>query len=245
MNAMATPHMAYFNHAGASLMSPTVIDTVVAHLQLESRIGGYAAAMQQQATLDQVYARAAQLLNGDTDEIALTDSHSRGWRDVLSCLHFSKGDRILVAHSEWGGNYAALAHMAQRSGASLEVIPATAKGEVCLDSLAHMLDERVRLVSLTWLPANGGLIQPAAKVGALTRAAGIPFFLDAAQAVGQLPVVGITCVAKQGLNRIFAARSQVDDGRVQGIVGGQDALEIVAHGDFTKRFLTLNTDVRL
>jgi selenocysteine lyase/cysteine desulfurase len=165
-----------------------VIDTVVAHLQLESRIGGYAAAMQQQATLDQVYARAAQLLNCDTDEIALTDSHSRGWRNVLSCLQFSKGDRILVARSEWGGNYAALAHMAQRSGASLEVIPATATGEVCLDSLAHMLDERVRLVSLTWLPANGGLIQPAAKVGALTRAAGIPFFLDAAQAVGQLPV---------------------------------------------------------
>jgi len=185
---MATPHTAYFNHAGASLMSQSVIDTVVAHLQLETRIGGYAAATQQQANLDQVCARAAQLLNSDTDEIALTDSHSRGWRDVLSCLQFSEGDRILVARSEWGGNYAALAHMAQRSGASLEVIPATATGEVCLDSLAHMLDERVRLVSLTWLPANGGLIQPAAKVGALTRAAGIPFFLDAAQAVGQLPV---------------------------------------------------------
>lgn len=185
---MATSNVAYFNHAGASLMSPAVLDTVVAHLQLESRIGGYAAAMQQQAALDQIYARAAQLLNCDTDEVALTDSHSRGWRDVLSCLHFSQGDRILVARSEWGGNYAALAHVAQRSGASVDIIPSTATGEVCLDALAHMIDERVRLVSLTWLPANGGLIQPAAKVGALTRAAGIPFFLDAAQAVGQLPV---------------------------------------------------------
>lgn len=185
---MATSNVAYFNHAGASLMSPAVLDTVVTHLQLESRIGGYAAAMQQQPALDQVYARAAQLLNCDTDEVALTDSHSRGWRDVLSCLHFSQGDRILVARSEWGGNYAALAHMAQRSGASVDIIPSTATGEVCLDALAHMIDERVRLVSLTWLPANGGLIQPAAKVGALTRAAGIPFFLDAAQAVGQMPV---------------------------------------------------------
>jgi hypothetical protein len=33
--------LAYFNHAGASLMSTAVLDTVVAHLQLESRIGGY------------------------------------------------------------------------------------------------------------------------------------------------------------------------------------------------------------
>jgi cysteine desulfurase/selenocysteine lyase len=185
---MTRSNLAYFNHAGASLMSDAVVDTVTTHLQLESRIGGYAAAMQRQAALDQVYARAAQLLNCDADEIALTDSHSRGWRDVLSCLQFSQGDRILVARSEWGGNYAALAHMAQRSGASLEVIPSTATGEVCLDALAQMIDERVRLVSLTWLPANGGLIQPAEKVGALTRAAGIPFFVDAAQAVGQLPV---------------------------------------------------------
>jgi selenocysteine lyase/cysteine desulfurase len=46
----------------------------------------------------------------------------------------------------------------------------------------------VRLISLTWLPANGGLIQPAAQVGALAHAAKIPFFLDAAQAVGQMPV---------------------------------------------------------
>ena len=51
-----------------------------------------------------------------------------------------------------------------------------------------MLDDRVRLISLTWLPANGGLINPAAAVGALAQVAGVPFVLDAAQAVGQLPV---------------------------------------------------------
>jgi len=43
-------------------------------------------------------------------------------------------------------------------------------------------------VALTWLPANGGLINPAAAVGRVTRAAGVPYYLDAAQAVGQLPV---------------------------------------------------------
>ncbi len=169
-------------------MSDAVVNTMTSHLQLESRIGGYAAAMQMQTSLDRIYSNAAALLGCDADEVALTDSHSRGWRDVLSCLQFSQGDRILVARSEWGGNYAALTHMAQRSGASLEVIPTTDTGEVCLDALARMMDHRVRLVSLTWLPANGGLIQPAAHVGALTRAAGVPFFLDASQAMGQLPI---------------------------------------------------------
>ena len=51
-----------------------------------------------------------------------------------------------------------------------------------------MLDERVRLVSLTWLPANGGLINDAAAIGKVTRAAGIPYFVDAGQALGQIPV---------------------------------------------------------
>lgn len=51
-----------------------------------------------------------------------------------------------------------------------------------------MLDERVRLVSLTWLPANGGLINDAAAVGRVTSVAGVPYLIDAGQALGQLPV---------------------------------------------------------
>jgi cysteine desulfurase / selenocysteine lyase len=51
-----------------------------------------------------------------------------------------------------------------------------------------MLDPRVKLVSLTWLPANGGLINDAVAIGRVTHAAGIPYFVDAGQALGQMPV---------------------------------------------------------
>ena len=179
---------AYFNSAGASLMSRPVISAMVDHLHRESALGAYGAAAAVATELADLYSAAAQLLGCDPDEIALTEGHAAGWRQVMSTMQFSPGDRILVGRSEWGGNYAALTHIARRCGAFVEVIPSNEFGEVCLTQLAAMLDERVRLISLTWLPANGGLINPAAAVGALAQAAGVPFVLDAAQAVGQLPI---------------------------------------------------------
>src|SRR5438128_2657109 len=57
-----------------------------------------------------------------------------------------------------------------------------------VDALEQMLDERVRLVSLVHVPTQSGLVNPAAEVGRVTRAAGVPLVLDACQSVGQLPV---------------------------------------------------------
>src|SRR3546814_6154737 len=67
-------------------------------------------------------------------------------------------------------------------------MPCGANGRVAPDALQAMLDERVKLISLTWLPANGGLINPAAAIGAIAHRHGIAYIVDAAQALGQLPI---------------------------------------------------------
>lgn len=68
-----------------------------------------------------------------------------------------------------------------------------------------MLDSRVRLIALTWLPANGGLINPAAAVGQLARNWRIPYFIDAGQALGQLPcdVQALGCDVLKGAGRKY------------------------------------------
>jgi cysteine desulfurase/selenocysteine lyase len=203
----ATPGCAtsvHFNHAGASLMSAATLAAITEQLQREASLGPHEAAAMVQGKLDQARADAARLLNAAVGEIAFTPSGSAGWGLAFAALpQLRAGDRILVGRHEWGGNLATMQRAAVRAGARVEVIACREDGSVDPDALAAMIDERVRLVALTWLPANGGLINDAAAIGRVTRAAGIPYFADAGQALGQIPVdvEAIGCDVLKGAGR--------------------------------------------
>ncbi|WKK17872.1 aminotransferase class V-fold PLP-dependent enzyme [Achromobacter insolitus] len=194
----------HFNHAGASLPSAATLQAIQAHLQREATQGPMEAGVASRELTEKARALAARLLNADPAEVALTGGNSPGWGAAFAALEpWLPGDRILVGRHEWGGNLAVMRLKAQRAGATLETIPSDDSGCVDAQALEAMLDERVCLIALTWLPANGGLINPAAAVGSVARRHGIPYFVDAAQAVGQLPVdvAQIGCDVLSGAGR--------------------------------------------
>jgi cysteine desulfurase / selenocysteine lyase len=174
--------------AGASLMPDPVVDAMVEHLRLEQAIGGYGAADREHARIDSVYATVAELVNADRDEIALVESATVGWQRAFYALDWQPGDRILTGRAEYAANYVAFLQMSRRRGVVVEVIPSDAFGATDPEALRAMIDERVKLIAITWVPTNGGLTNPAAAIGRIARQAGVLYLLDACQAVGQMPV---------------------------------------------------------
>lgn len=180
--------VAHFNNAGAALMPQPVIDAVIDHIQLESRIGGYEAAEQQSAALEHTYDAIATLLNCRREEVALLESATRAWDMAFYSMPFGPGDRILTATSEYIGNYIAYLEVTRKTGAEVVPVPDDEHGQLDVDALVSMIDERTKLIAVTHVPTNGGLVNPAAAIGRVAREAGVPFLLDACQSVGQMPI---------------------------------------------------------
>ncbi|WP_207482901.1 aminotransferase class V-fold PLP-dependent enzyme [Arenibaculum pallidiluteum] len=198
--------LTHFNHSSCSLPSLGTLRAVTEHLQREAFLGPSEAGIAVADAVQETRRAAAALLNCDTAEIALTGSGSQGWGSAFAALPpLRPGDRILVGRHEWGGNLATMHAAADRAGASVETIPCAEDSTVSPEALAGMIDSRVRLIALTWLPANGGLINPAAAIGGIARAAGIPYFVDAGQALGQVPadVREIGCDVLKGAGRKY------------------------------------------
>jgi cysteine desulfurase / selenocysteine lyase len=178
----------HFNNAGAALMPRPVLDAARDYLTLEAEIGGYEAEEREHAAIERFYGAAAELLGCDSDEIAFVENATRAWDMAFYALPFAPGDRILTARAEYASNVIAFLQVAERTGAVVETIPSDETGQVSIEALQEMIDDRVKLIAITHVPTNGGLVNPAAAVGKVARAAGITYLLDACQSVGQMPV---------------------------------------------------------
>ena len=201
----AAEGQSFLYSAGSSLAPTPVVDAMIDHLRLEQQLGGYAAADREQARLDAVYDSVAALVNAGRDEIALVENATVGWQMAFYAFDWRPGDRILTGQAEYAANYVAYLQTARRHGAVIEVIPNDAFGAIDPEALRRMIDDRVRLISITWIPTNGGLTNPAAAIGKIARDAGVPYLLDACQAVGQLPidVQALGCDMLTGTGRKF------------------------------------------
>jgi cysteine desulfurase/selenocysteine lyase len=195
----------FFNSAGSSLMPNPVYRAVLDHLALEQRIGGYAAEDDSEAVLEDFYDAFATLLNCERSEIAYVENATRAWDMAFYSLPLKEGDRILTAEAEYVSNFLAFLHQARRRGIEVDVAPSDASGQLDVDAMERLITPRTRLIAMTHVPTQGGLVNPAEDVGRIARRHGITYLLDACQSVGQMPldVQKIGCHLLSGTGRKF------------------------------------------
>ena len=201
----AASQVLHFNNAGAALMPAPVLQAQLHHLQLEAEAGGYEAAAAAGDRIEAIYDSIGRLLNADRAEIALVENATVAWDMGFYSVGFAAGDRILTAEAEYLTNYIAFLQVARRSGVVVDVVPSDEAGELDVEALERMIDRRVKLIAITHVPTNGGLVNPAAAIGRIARAHGILYLLDACQSVGQMPidVAAIGCDMLSGTGRKY------------------------------------------
>ena len=178
----------HLNAAGSSLPSRRTLEATLDHLKLEAEIGGYEAADQARDTLDGFYPSVARLIGAEESEIGFVENATRAWDLAFYSLDFKPGDRILTCVSEYSSNYISYLQVAKKTGAEIVVVPDDKHGQIDLAALERAIDKRTKLVSLSHVPTQGGLVQPAEAVGKIVNDAGVLYLLDACQSVGMMPI---------------------------------------------------------
>jgi len=182
-------HRIHFNNAGAALMPRPVIDAITEHIALESEIGGYEAADARESAIEAVYADIAQLINGEPRNVAIVANATAGFIQSISSFDFAPGDVIVTTKSDYTSYQIQYLSLSKRLGVEIVHADDLPEGGVDPESVRALASNpRCKLVHVSWIPTHSGLVQDAVGVGEVCDAIGVPYLVDACQAVGQLPI---------------------------------------------------------
>jgi selenocysteine lyase/cysteine desulfurase len=179
----------HLNNAGAALMPRSVLDACTSHLQLESEIGGYEASDAKSAEVDEVYADVGKLIGSKARNIAIVANATAAFIQAMSSFDFKPGDIIVTTRADYTSYQITFLSLAQRLGVVIKHADDLPEGGVDPESVRVLAsDPKCRLVHVSWVPTHSGIIQDAEGIGQVCEDLGVPYLLDACQAVGQIPI---------------------------------------------------------
>ena len=179
----------FVNSAGSSLSPKSVGKSIRKYLAKEAQIGGYKLAEKQEAKIEQFYSEIAKLINTQPLNIAFAHDATDAYLKALSAIPFEKGDSIITSQDDYSSNQIQFLSLKERFGITIERIKTLDNGDLDLSHFEYLVtNQRPKLVAITHVPTNSGLIQNVSAIGKICQQQSILFLVDACQSVGQLVV---------------------------------------------------------
>jgi cysteine desulfurase/selenocysteine lyase len=187
--------LVYLDSAATTQKPRVVLDRIARFYAGENanvRRGVHRLAAQSTERYEQARGTVQRFLNAaDAGEIVFV----RGTTEAVNLVaqtygrtHVGPEDEVVVTQMEHHSNLLPWQRLCDERGARLRVIPVTDAGELCMDALPQLLNERTRLVAVTHVSNVFGTVNPVAGIVRMAHARGIPVLVDGAQAVAHLPV---------------------------------------------------------
>jgi cysteine desulfurase len=189
---MTQQHRVYLDHNATSLLRPEAQEAMLAALSVAQANPSslHAEGRAARAMIDTARAEVADLVGARPSEVVFTSGGSEAITAAVRGVCDRAPDslrRIVVAEIEHSAVLDAAA-LAARRGFVVVKVPCNGQGRVKIDRFLIQLGDGVALAALQWANNETGVIQPVEEIGRACRDRGVPFVVDAVQAVGKLPV---------------------------------------------------------
>ncbi|MGW0808582.1 ergothioneine biosynthesis PLP-dependent enzyme EgtE [Nonomuraea sp. NPDC002799] len=191
----------HLDAAGCNVPSDRVLDAVVGHLRRERERGGYAAV----PDLTAPRSALAALAGAGPGDVAFLESGTAAMAALLGGWRLPPGSRVGLARTEYGSTLMLLRRLAADRDWKLVELPVDGDARLDLDGLRARLAAGLDLVIVSHIASHRGVVQPAAEIGALCRAGGVPLVLDVCQSLGHVEVRGTGASAYVGTSRKWLA----------------------------------------
>jgi cysteine desulfurase / selenocysteine lyase len=244
--------LVYLDSANTSQKPQIVIDTMVDHLERHN--ANVARAMHALgAESTEAFEGARDVVAGfigapERDEVIFTKNASEALNLVANTLAWARGPRalgegdlVVTTEMEHHSNIVPWQLLTERTGATLRWFGLTDDGHLDTSNIDELINERTKVVTLTWVSNMLGTVNPVAEIARRAHAVGALVVVDASQAAPQLPIdlasmspeerpdllafTGHKTVGPTGIGVLWGRREILDE--LPPFLGGGEMIETV------------------
>ncbi|MEP2777504.1 MAG: cysteine desulfurase [Luteolibacter sp.] len=122
------------------------------------------------------------------DEIIFTSGTTDAINLVANILPLAPGDEILISTLEHHSNIVPWQMLAQRTGATVKVIPCDEDGVLDQAAFVSLLSGKTKILAVTWVSNAFGTVNPVREMTAAAKKHGAIVVIDAAQAIPHMAI---------------------------------------------------------